>query len=201
MKFQILHESKGRVRLRAVQPSMSMAQADALEAWLLTIPSVKQVTVHERTCGVIILYNGEREQLLRRIVAFSYERAADELPADEGYVTENVTSFDCSKEMLYNLRITGSPVYVFNQDGAVFNCIYPEKFSIVLAPHQSVTFVEKDKVYIEEWVEEGWDDENNRATEQYLFYNKVIIKDFEENTLSEEVGYLTPAPDGNYWMS
>lgn len=81
MKFQILHESKGRVRLRAVQPSMSMVQADALEAWLLTIPSVKQVTVHERTCGVIILYNGEREQLLRRIVAFSYERAADELPA------------------------------------------------------------------------------------------------------------------------
>ena len=122
-------------------------------------------------------------------------------PADEGYVTENVTSFDCSKEMLYNLRITGSPVYVFNQDGAVFNCIYPEKFSITLMPHQSVTFVEKDKVYIEEWVEEGWDDENNRATEQYLFYNKVILKDFEGNTLSEEVGYLTPAPDGNYWMS
>ncbi len=81
MKFQILHENKGRLRLRAVQPSMSMAQADALEAWLLTIPQVKQVTVHERTCGVIILYNGDREQLLRSIVSFSYERAADELPA------------------------------------------------------------------------------------------------------------------------
>lgn len=81
MKFQILHENKGRLRLRAVQPSMSMAQADALEAWLLTIPAVKQVTVHERTCGVIILYTGEREPLLRTIAGFSYERAADELPA------------------------------------------------------------------------------------------------------------------------
>ena len=35
MKFQILHESPGRVRLRAVQPDMSMEQADLLEAWLL----------------------------------------------------------------------------------------------------------------------------------------------------------------------
>jgi len=33
MRFQILHESRGRVRLRAAQPSMSMEQADLLEAW------------------------------------------------------------------------------------------------------------------------------------------------------------------------
>jgi len=81
MKFQILHESSGRVRLRAMQPSMSMAQADALEAWLLTIPFVEQVTVHERTCGVILRFRGEREALYQRLRKFSYERAADELPA------------------------------------------------------------------------------------------------------------------------
>ncbi len=80
MKFQILHESKGRVRLRAIQPSMSMAQADALEAWLLTIPFVQQVTVHERTCGVIIRYSGDSASLYRALRDFSYERAADELP-------------------------------------------------------------------------------------------------------------------------
>ena len=34
MKFQIMHESKGRVRLRAMQHSMSIEQADLLEAWL-----------------------------------------------------------------------------------------------------------------------------------------------------------------------
>ena len=81
MKFQILHESKGRVRLRAIQPSMSMSQADALEAWLLTIPFVQQVTVHERTCGVIIRYSGDSASLYRALRDFSYERAADELPA------------------------------------------------------------------------------------------------------------------------
>ena len=56
MRFQILHESRGRVRLRAVQPSMSMEQADVLEAWLLALPEVEQVTVHERICGVIIVF-------------------------------------------------------------------------------------------------------------------------------------------------
>ena len=34
MKFQILHESPGRVRLRTVRPFMSMEQADLLEAYL-----------------------------------------------------------------------------------------------------------------------------------------------------------------------
>ena len=35
MRFQILHESAGRVRLRAVQYSMSMEQADVLEKEIL----------------------------------------------------------------------------------------------------------------------------------------------------------------------
>ena len=52
MKFQILHESRGRVRLRAMQRSMSMRDADLLEAWILALPGVDQVTVHERICGV-----------------------------------------------------------------------------------------------------------------------------------------------------
>ncbi len=43
MRFQILHESRGRVRLRAVQRSMSMHDADLLEAWILALPGVDQV--------------------------------------------------------------------------------------------------------------------------------------------------------------
>ena len=76
MRFQILHESRGRVRLRAAQPSMSMEQADLLEAWLLALPGVEHVTVHERVCGVIIVFHGERAALYRKLAAFSYERAA-----------------------------------------------------------------------------------------------------------------------------
>ena len=61
MKFQILHESRGRVRLRAMQRSMSMRDADLLEAWILALPGVDQVTVHERICGVTILFTGEQD--------------------------------------------------------------------------------------------------------------------------------------------
>ena len=71
MKFQILHESRGRVRLRAVQPSMSMEQADLLEAWVLALPGVEHVTVHERICGVIIVFHGERALLYQSLAAFS----------------------------------------------------------------------------------------------------------------------------------
>ena len=35
MRFQILHENTGRMRLRADVRSMTMVQADLLEAWLL----------------------------------------------------------------------------------------------------------------------------------------------------------------------
>ena len=76
MKFQILHESRGRVRLRAVQASMSMEQADILEAWLLALPEVDQVTVHERICGVIIVFRGSREALYKELAGFSYSLAA-----------------------------------------------------------------------------------------------------------------------------
>ena len=76
MRFQILHESRGRVRLRAVQASMSMEQADILEAWLLALPQVDHVTVHERICGVIIVFHGSREALYQKLAGFSYALAA-----------------------------------------------------------------------------------------------------------------------------
>lgn len=78
MRFQILHESRGRVRLRAVQPSMSMEQADLLEAWLTALPGVEHVTVHERVCGVIIVYHSERQALYQSLAAFSYALAEEE---------------------------------------------------------------------------------------------------------------------------
>ena len=78
MRFQILHEAEGRIRLRAAQVSMSMDQADLLEAWLRALSGVDQVTVHERICGVIIVYHGPREQLCRSLAGFSYEEAAEE---------------------------------------------------------------------------------------------------------------------------
>ncbi len=79
MRFQILHESEGRVRLKAMQYSMSMEQADLLEAWVLAIPGVDQVTVHERLGSLIIRFRGDREDLYSRLSRFSYEEAGEEV--------------------------------------------------------------------------------------------------------------------------
>ena len=79
MRFRIIHESRGRVRLRAAQASMTMEQADVLEAWLLALPGVEQATVHERICGVIILFTCDRARLYRQLAAFSYEAAAQQV--------------------------------------------------------------------------------------------------------------------------
>ena len=79
MKFQILHESPGRVRLRTVRPFMSMEQADLLEAYLTALPGVEHVTVHERVCGVIIVFRGDRAVLYQSLAAFSYELAAEQV--------------------------------------------------------------------------------------------------------------------------
>ena len=75
MRFQILHESPGRVRLRADICSMSLTQADILEAWIRRQPDVDEVTVHERTCGVIVKYHGDRAQLFEKLSGFSYQKA------------------------------------------------------------------------------------------------------------------------------
>ena len=66
---------------------------------------------------------------------------------------------------------------------------------------EAVVLITDDRVYIEAWVEEGWDEENECATDDYKCYDKVIIKDYLGNTISEEVGSIYPAPDGTYWIS
>lgn len=36
-----------------------------------------------------------------------------------------------------------------------------------------------EKVYFSAWVEEGWDEEKDCATEEYKYYEKVIVRDFK----------------------
>lgn len=79
MRFQILHEIPGRIRLRADVRSMSIEEADILEAWIKTLPGVDQTTVHERTRSVTVLYHGNRGELCRALASFSYEHAEKSL--------------------------------------------------------------------------------------------------------------------------
>ena len=101
---------------------------------------------------------------------------------------------------LYNLRIVGNPVHIISQNEAL-RCYYPEAFSFPLEPNETVCFIEDGRVYIEAWIEEGWDDENDRATDEYDYYHKVVVKDFHGNLISEEIGALGQAADGTWWMS
>lgn len=73
MKFQIEHESRGRIRIRAVQKRMTLEQADLFEAWLGQLKGVSQAAVHERTCCAVICYQGDRNELITAISRFSYQ--------------------------------------------------------------------------------------------------------------------------------
>ena len=88
---------------------------------------------------------------------------------------------------LSNLCIIGNPVHIISQEDT-FVCYYPEKISFPITGHESALFIEDEKIYFESWVEEGWNDKNDCATDNYDLYYKVIVKDFSGNTLSEEVG-------------
>lgn len=79
MRFQILHESAGRVRLKTLQHTMSMDQADLLEAWVLALPGVDHVIVHERLCTLIIRFHSGRQELYQQLSHFSYEEASEEV--------------------------------------------------------------------------------------------------------------------------
>ena len=75
MNATILHESRGRIRLKLRQKRMTLAQADLLEAWLQAKPWTRQVSVHERTCCVILYYSGSRQTVLDELRRFSWSDA------------------------------------------------------------------------------------------------------------------------------
>ncbi len=112
-----------------------------------------------------------------------------------------VAEFGMDEVNLYNLTIIGENVHVISHDGDKFCCYYPEKLSLTLRNHEAVLLMTEDEIISEEWVEEGWDDEKDCATDSYRLYYKVIIRDFDGNIISEEIGSIHQAPDGTYWIA
>lgn len=72
MKIKIVHETKGRLRLQAPQCNMTLEEADQLEEYIARLPGVRQATVHERTCNMIVYYSGDRLAVIDGIRAFKY---------------------------------------------------------------------------------------------------------------------------------
>ena len=76
MRATIVHESRGRMRLRLRQKKITLCQADLLETWLKNQPWTREAAVHERTGCVIVTYEGDREAVLAGLAAFTWETAA-----------------------------------------------------------------------------------------------------------------------------
>ena len=75
MKATIVHESRGRLRLRLHHRTLTLRQADLLETWLKGQSWVREAAVHERTGCVILTYQGERAQVLSAIGGFTWAEA------------------------------------------------------------------------------------------------------------------------------
>ena len=75
MRFKIEHEIRGRVRLHICQKRMTCRQADQLEYFLTKLNGVTSAKVVERNQDAVICYSGNREEILKAIQSFSYEKA------------------------------------------------------------------------------------------------------------------------------
>ena len=83
MKWKILHESKGRMRLHLNKPRMSLAEADQLQDYLAALPGVRTAAVYERTCDVVVVYTENRASLVKGLTAFRFDvEALAEVPAN-----------------------------------------------------------------------------------------------------------------------
>ena len=72
MKWTILHELPGRIRVHMAKPRMTLAEADVLEDYVKSIPGVASVKVYDRTCDALIVYTGPRGALIAALASFTY---------------------------------------------------------------------------------------------------------------------------------
>lgn len=75
MRFKIEHEIRGRVRLHICQKRMTCRQADQLEYFLTNLEGVTAAKVVERNQDAVISFSGNREEILKALQGFSYEKA------------------------------------------------------------------------------------------------------------------------------
>lgn len=80
MKFRIVHEIKGRIRIHIIGKPMSLKDADILQYYLQSQPSVCAAKVYERTQDAAICYTGSREDLLKFLQRFSFSCASASVP-------------------------------------------------------------------------------------------------------------------------
>lgn len=114
---------------------------------------------------------------------------------------KSVVNIVCEMEMtdmdMYNLRILkGDKIYVISEDED-FKIYYPEKVTFDLIENESVIYIEDNRIYSQEWVEE---EKIYNGLKNYNYYENLIIRDFSGKLLSKELGQLKYV-NGKWYLS
>lgn len=107
MKFRILHEIDGRMRIHIVQRAMSDREADTLEYYLQNHAGICEAKVYERTNDAVVSYDGEREKVIALLQQFSYDKA--EVPTSVLELSGRKTNRD------YMERLVGQVVWRYGK--------------------------------------------------------------------------------------
>ena len=78
MKFKVLHNMRGRMRIHVMTNEMTDLQADKLEYDLAAQDMILAAKVYEGTSDVVITYAGERQLLLSYRQTYYYSRKVEE---------------------------------------------------------------------------------------------------------------------------
>lgn len=118
-----------------------------------------------------------------------------------GETLEKVFDYKIKDLSTYNLEIIGSDLHLISQDSERLEIYYPYRKTVKLAGNESALFIDDGKVYINAWIEEDCDDENDVPGEDHRYYEKIIIKDLDSNIIEERIGSLHQGPDGIWWLA
>lgn len=86
MRFMIRHEIRGRLRVHLDQREMDIRQADLLNFYLCALPGVAGAKVYERTADAVVVFTGDRGEILAALRKFSFENEAlaEAVPKNSG---------------------------------------------------------------------------------------------------------------------
>lgn len=136
MKAIIMHEARGRMRIRSDAGPMSITQADMLQAYLEAQPWCESAAVHERTgCAVIYYKEGERRSVISAISAFSYSSPAVMALAPEHSARE--------LNRYYEEKLVGKVLYK-----AVSALFFPKPLRIARCLWHAVPFIRKGLLWL-----------------------------------------------------
>lgn len=130
MKFIIKHETKGRMRIHAVQNRMSYAQADTLLYFLHSRKEVTFAKVYDRTCDAVISYVGDRQTIIELLRGFHYE----DVEVPEGLIENSGRKLNNT----YQEKLIGKIVFHYAR-----RWILPYPIRICLTSIQSVKYLWK----------------------------------------------------------